>query len=209
MNSGAPGSGYRQSGCRRPDNQATSASRRSHRVKPHPSSSERRLTTNEACYTPRRSQRSVTSRQSFDSLVDPKQLSKLKEISDRHAECYDGKSHSKFATKVKDYTSNCKRSLNHYEQTKLVSVLKAFGSSSHWSWRSLTTYFHSLTKAGVFTPRSDQALCDDQEALLTGLLNAVRHQCQQETDARGIDAQGLANLLWAVAKLIQQAMSDT
>ena len=202
MNSGAAGWGYRQSGYRQLDNQATSASRWSHRVKRLPSVSGRRLSIGEACYAPRPVQRSVTAQQSFDSLINPKRFSELKAMSDHFGACYDGKAHGKFATEIKDYTTNCQRPLNLCEQDCLMPWLKAFKPAAHWSWRSLSTLFYSLIAAGAFTPRPDQAVCDAQEASLTGLLGAVRHQCQRKTDVRSIDVRGLANLLWAMAKLI-------
>ena len=204
MNSGAPGWGYWQSGYRRLDHQATSASRWSHRVKRPSSGSERRLTTDEACYALPPSQRSVTSCQSFDSLVNPQRFRVLKGISDRFGAGYDGKAHGKFATEIKNYTTSCQRPLSLCEQNCLMPWLAVLPSPRHWNWRSLTTVFHSLTAAGAFTPRSctDQAVTNAQATALTGLLDAVRHQCQQTTDASGIDVRGLANLLWAMAKLI-------
>ena len=60
MKSGAAGWGYRQSGYRQLNNQATSASRWSHRVKRLPSVSGRRLSIDAGGYAPRPGQRLVT-----------------------------------------------------------------------------------------------------------------------------------------------------
>ena len=211
MNSSAPGQGCRRPGYQRLDNQAACANRGPHRVQCLPSGGGRRLANDEACYAPRPGQRSVTFHQSFDSLVNPERFSKLKDISDHFGRRYDGRAHGKFATEVKDYTTNYQRPLNLEEQTRLISSLEAFRSPRHWSWRSLTTVCHSLTAAGVFTPRSftDQAVTNAQTASLTGLLDAVRHQCGKKTATRCIDVWGITSLLWVMVKLIDNKCSLT
>ena len=223
MNSSAPARGCRRPGYQRLDNQAASASRWSHRVRCFPPGSslqsrsnflpgrKRSPVTGEAFYSPPAKRRSVASEQSFDCFVKPERFIELKKLSDRFGKLYEGRAHGKFATEIKDYTTSCQRLLNLYEQTRLVPWLEAFKTPTHWSWRSLTTVFHSLTAAGAFTPQpfTDQAVTNAQATSLTGLLDAVRHQCQQQTNARGIDVQGLANLLWAVAKLIDNGRGLT
>ena len=202
MNSSAPGRGGHWSGYQRLDNQAAFANRWSHRIKRLPSGRGRRLANDEVCFEPRPSHRSVTSHQSFDSLVNSERFRALKEISDRFGTRYQGRAHGKFATEIKDYTTNWQRPLNLCEQSRLMPWLAAWQSSEHWGWRSLTTVFHSLTAAGAFTPQPDQAVTNAQATLLTGLLDAVRHHCQYKTVAKGIDVRGLVDLLWIVAKLI-------
>ena len=209
MNSSAPGRGGHWSGYQRLDNQAASASRWSHDVKHLPSGRGRRLANDEVCYEPRPSQRSVTSHQSFDSLVNSERFRALKEISDHFGKHYQGRAHGKFATEIKDYTTNWQRPLNLCEQSRLMPWLAAWQSPEHWNWRSLTTVFHSLTAAGAFTPRPDQAVTNAQATSLTGLLGAVRHYCQQKTDDKGIDVRGLVDLLWVVAKLIDSGRTLT
>ena len=209
MNSSAPGRGGHWSGYQRLDNQAASASRWSHRVKRLPSGRGRRLANDEVCYEPRPSQRSVTSHQSFDSLVNSERFRVLKELSDPFGKHYDGRKHGKFATDIKEYTTSCQRSLNLYEQTRLMPWLAAFQPPTHWNWRSLTTVFHSLTAAGAFTSRpfADQAVTDAQAAFLTGFLDAVRHKCGE--NPRCLDVRAIASLLWVMVKLMDNGCSLT
>ncbi|MBO9497570.1 hypothetical protein J7438_26300, partial [Thalassotalea sp. G20_0] len=46
-----------------------------------------------------------------------------------------------------------------------------------------------------------------QAALLSTLLDALILKCNQKTEASDIDVQGIANLLWAVAKLVDSGLS--
>ena len=148
-------------------------------------------------------QRSVACVPDFNVLINPARLDELKKRTDYSASHYDGKDHSQYATLVKQYASTCKRPLNNGEQNLLLPLLRTFKPVANWSWRSLTTTTHSLTSAGAFTQwLTNSPARGTQLALLTDLLDAVRHHCKQRVETSAIDAMGIANLLWAMAKLM-------
>ncbi|MGI2030520.1 DUF1601 domain-containing protein, partial [Endozoicomonas acroporae] len=131
--------------------------------------------------------------------------------SDRFGHRYDGRDHGLYASSVKKYTLAAKRPLNRAEQSQLMRLLQNFAATRSWNWRSLTTTLHSLTSAGVFTfhkPMDDRVQLT-QASLLSTLLDAIIFNCNQKLPARDIDAQGIASLLWAMAKLIDSGLEHT
>ncbi len=214
MNRGAAGCEHLRQGARgyrQFDNQATSSSRWSHRVSHVPSDSKRHLTNNGANHSARAKHRSVAREQSIDYLIRPNLFRELKNLSDRRGKRYNGKEHSKYATEIKRYTASRNNPLNHREQNRLIPWLKEFKPQTHWSWFSLTTVTHSFTSAGVFTlqPHSDQAVRHAQQELLSELLHSVRYICNKRPQVRGIDTMGIANLLWSMAKLVDNGQNLT
>ncbi|MGI2027894.1 hypothetical protein, partial [Endozoicomonas acroporae] len=157
--------------------------------------------------------RSVNPAQDFNALIKQEVMDDLVSKFDRFGHRYDGRNHSRYANSIKKYTSASKRPLNRTEQSQLICLLKNFTASRRWSWRSLTTTFHSLTSAGVFTPHKpmDERLRLTQAALLSSLLDATIFKCNQKPGARDrdIDARGIANLLWAMAKLADNGQQRT
>ncbi|WBA79331.1 RAP domain-containing protein [Endozoicomonas sp. GU-1] len=129
----------------------------------------------------------------------------------RFGDRYDGRDHGLYASSIKKYTSAAKRPLNRAEQSQLICSLKNFTATRSWNWRSLTTTLHSFTSAGVFTPHKlmDESVKRTQAALMTTLLDAIIFKCNQKPHARDIDAQGVANLLWAIAKLLDNGQERT
>ncbi len=155
--------------------------------------------------------RSVNSAQDFNALIEPEIMAGLVRKSKRFGHRYDGRDHGLYASSVKKYTSAAKRPLNRAEQSQLMRLLQNFAATRSWNWRSLTTTFHSLTSAGVFTPHKpvDERVKRTQAALLSTLLDAIRFKCNKKAEAWDIDAQGIANLLWAMAKLVDNAQERT
>ncbi|WP_101748771.1 DUF1601 domain-containing protein [Endozoicomonas acroporae] len=142
--------------------------------------------------------------QDFKALVTQAKMDDLVRISTHYGDRYNGKKHSQFACSIKQYTSRSKRPLNRSEQCQLIPLLHAFKATPGWPWQSLTTTVHSFTSAGVFTPHKylNERHKEAQAALLSTLLDAVIVKCKQKPEARDIDAQGTANLLWALAKMV-------
>ncbi|WBA85074.1 RAP domain-containing protein [Endozoicomonas sp. GU-1] len=144
----------------------------------------------------------------FNALITPEKMDWLVRVSARYGDHYDGKKHSQFACSIKQYTSGAKRLLNQSEQCQLIPLLHDFKVTSGWTWRSLTTTLHSLTSAGVLTPyeHMNKGVSETQAALLSNLLDAVIHTCNQKPETWDIDAQGAANLLWALVKLVDNGL---
>ncbi|MGI2028648.1 DUF1601 domain-containing protein [Endozoicomonas acroporae] len=155
--------------------------------------------------------RSVNSAQDFNALIKPEIMAGLVSKSHRFGDRYDGRDHGLYASSVKKYTLAAKRPLNRAEQSQLMRLLQNFAATRSWSWRSLTTTFHSLTSAGVFTLHKpmDARVKLTQANLLSTLFDAIIFNCYQKPPARDIDAQGVANLLWAMAKLVDNGQERT
>ncbi|WBA85081.1 RAP domain-containing protein [Endozoicomonas sp. GU-1] len=163
----------------------------------------------DACSANRPPGHSVKPDHGFNALITQEKMDWLVEVSARYSDRYDGKKHSQFATLIKQYTAASQRPLNHSEQRQLIPLLHNFKATPGWTWRSLTTTFHSFTSAGVFTPHQymDEWVKEAQAALLSTLLDSVILKCNQKPEARGIDAQGTVNLLWALAKLVDNGLA--
>ncbi|WP_422491352.1 DUF1601 domain-containing protein, partial [Endozoicomonas sp. ALE010] len=155
--------------------------------------------------------RSVNSAQDFNALIKPEIMAGLVRKSERFGHRYDGRDHGLYASSLKKYTSAAKRPLNRAEQSQLMRLLQNFTATRSWNWRSLTTTLHSLTSAGVFTPHKplDKRVVLTQAALLSTLLDAIIFNCNQKPKARDIGAQEIANLLWAMAKLVDNGQKRT
>ncbi|MGO0309282.1 RAP domain-containing protein [Endozoicomonas acroporae] len=157
----------------------------------------------DACSANHPSGHSIKPVQDFNALITQAKMDDLVRTSTQYGDRYNGKKHSQFACSIKQYTSRSKRPLNRSEQCQLIPLLHAFKATPGWPWRSLTTTIHSFTSAGVFTPHKYMNENKEaQAALLSTLLDAVIVKCKQKPEARDIDAQGTANLLWALAKMV-------
>ena len=209
MNSGAVGkdssySGISHGDYHRSNSHVTSAREQKNAVKCHSFQGKRYLSTGEPRTSSAVSDRSVRSEKDFNYLNHPDRFVELKARSDYFGMDYDGRNHSRYATLLKRYTSMCKRPLSCNEQNRFIPSLLSFKTSTNWSWRSLTTVVHSFTTAGVFTFRqgTSDVVRQVQESLLKDLLDCVLHKCNHRPEFSDIDARGIANLLWAVTKLV-------
>ncbi|MGO0307081.1 DUF1601 domain-containing protein [Endozoicomonas acroporae] len=155
--------------------------------------------------------RSVNPAQVFYALINQETIDNLVRQSERFGHRYDGRCHGQYASSIKKYTLTAKRPLNRAEQSQLIRFLQNFTVKRSWNWRSLTTTFHSLTSAGIFTPHNPMNVCvkRTQTALLSTLLDVLIFKCHQKPQARDIDARGITNLLWAIAKLVDSGQKQT
>ncbi|MBO9497001.1 DUF1601 domain-containing protein [Thalassotalea sp. G20_0] len=162
----------------------------------------------DACSANHPSGHSIKPVHGFHALITPEKMAWLAEGSAHYGDRYDGRNHGQFACSIKQYASGSKRPLNHSEQRQLIPLLHDFKVTPRWTWRSLTTTLHSLTSAGVFTPHKfmDEGYRETQATLLSTLLEAVIFKCNQKPEARDIDSQGITNLLWALAKLVDNGL---
>ncbi|MBO9496965.1 DUF1601 domain-containing protein [Thalassotalea sp. G20_0] len=155
--------------------------------------------------------RSVNPAQNFNALTKQEIMAGLVSKSDRFGHRYDGRDHGLYASTIKKYTSASKRPLNRAEQSQLMRLLQNFVATRSWNWRSLTTTLHSLTSAGVFTLHKpmDARVKLTQANLLSTLFDSIIFNCNQNTEARDFDARGIVNLLWAMAKLVDNGQEQT
>ncbi|WP_422444813.1 MULTISPECIES: DUF1601 domain-containing protein [unclassified Endozoicomonas] len=164
-----------------------------------------------ACSSQHLQRRSVNPAQDFNALIKQEIMDDLVSKSDHFGHRYDGRNHGQYASSIKKYTSAAKRPLNRAEQSQLIRLLQNFTATRSWNWRSLTTTLHSFTSAGVFTLHKpmNERIKLTQAHLLSTLLNAITFKCNQKPEARNIDARGIANLLWAIAKLLDNGQELT
>ena len=207
MNSGAAGWGLPQPGNSNQlqlDNQVTSASQWSHSVRYFSPGRKRTLATDQACHAPPAKRRLVAVDRDFYSLACPKKVKELRKISQRFGKLYDGRVHGRFATHVKNYATSRQRPLNQQEQNSLIPCLQEFKPAAHWNWLSLTTVTHALTSAGIFNQQqcTQQTLWSTQAVLLMSLLEVVRYKCSLKPEVSGIDAIGIANMIWAMTRMV-------
>ena len=167
--------------------------------------------TSGACSSHCPSRRTVKPIQDFNALITPEKIAHLATISNKFGARYDGNKHSQFANSIKQYTSASRRPLDRDQISQLLPLLQVFKPIQSWGWRSLTTTFHSLTSAGVFTPHKhmDETVKHSQANLLSTLLDLIKLKCSQKPEPGDIDAQGIANLLWAMAKLVDNGQERT
>ncbi|MBO9484228.1 RAP domain-containing protein [Salinisphaera sp. G21_0] len=165
----------------------------------------------DACPSQYIQRRSVNPAQDFNALIKQEIMDDLVSKSERFGHRYDGRNHALYTNSIKQYTSAAKRPLNRAEQSQLTGLLQNFTITRRWDWRSLTTTLHSLTSAGVFTPHNplEERVKLTQAALLSRLLDAIIFKCNQKPQARDIDTRGIANLLWAMAKLVDNGQDQT
>ncbi|MGI2029592.1 DUF1601 domain-containing protein [Endozoicomonas acroporae] len=155
--------------------------------------------------------RSVNNARDFNALIKQEIMDGLVSKSNRFGHRYDGRHHGQYASSIKKYTLAAKRPLNRAEQNHLVRLLQNFTATRSWNWRSLTTTLHSFTSAGVFTPHKpiDERVKHTQAALLSTLFDAIIFKCNQKPEASYVGAQEIANLLWAMAKLVDSGQERT
>ncbi|WBA82129.1 DUF1601 domain-containing protein [Endozoicomonas sp. GU-1] len=203
---------------KQPDVQASASGRGQYRhgtvrkVNPPPSNIQKRNKghpASDACSANHPQGHSIKPVPDFKALITPEKMDWLAGEGgyDDH---YDGRNHGQFACSIKHYASGSKRPLNLSEQHQLIPLLHDFKVTPGWTWKSLTTTLHSFTSAGVFIPHKymDEGDREIQAVLLSALLDAVIFKCNQKPEARDIiDAQGTANVLWAVAKLVDNGLA--
>ncbi|MGI2029693.1 DUF1601 domain-containing protein [Endozoicomonas acroporae] len=155
--------------------------------------------------------RSVNLAQDFNSLIKKETINTLVNKSNRFGPEYDGRYHGHYASSIKKYTLAAKRPLNRIEQSQLMHLLQNFTVTRSWNWRSLTTTFHSFTSAGVFSSHRslDERAKHTQTALLSTLIDAIIVNGNQKPEASDIGAQEITNLLWAMAKQLDNGHERT
>ncbi|MBO9481443.1 RAP domain-containing protein [Salinisphaera sp. G21_0] len=155
--------------------------------------------------------RSVNLAQDFNSLIKKETINTLVNKSNRFGPEYDGRYHGHYASSIKKYTLAAKRPLNRIEQSQLMRLLQNFTATRSWNWRSLTTTFHSFTSAGVFSSHRslDERAKRTQTALLSTLIDAIIFNGNQKREASDIGAQEITNLLWAMAKQVDNGHERT
>lgn len=116
-----------------------------------------------------------------------------------------GKDHFHFAIAIKKYTQRRESLLTHAELALLLQTTRPWTIDHNWRWISLSTVIHSLTTAGAFVPTGNMRPTAGkyQARLLENLLNAI---IAKTTTPDRLDVQGVTNILWALARMIDSGL---
>ena len=134
------------------------------------------------------------------SLMEEFEQGELKQLAKKIGRSYDGKKHSIFCTRIRKATQGRKLRLEDKKQLQpFIIHLTEVVKSSQFDARSTSTCVHSLTSIQLLYPlrqAKDRDLIRAINALTEALLSNVAQLGE-------FDNQGVANLLWALAKLVE------
>ena len=140
----------------------------------------------------------------------------LQNIAARFNKNYDGKKHGQYCSKIKTATKTRKKPLTDHEKLKFVAFMRHLSEVVYsFNGISLSTCIHSLVASQLlYPPRSTQwqrtaldgegeSVKEAQKTLIEALIKAVNVRAKrQERPPYGFGAQAISNLLWALAKLV-------
>ncbi|MCY4641903.1 MAG: hypothetical protein OXC41_04305, partial [Gammaproteobacteria bacterium] len=137
------------------------------------------------------------------SLMEKFEQGELKQVAKKIGRSYDGKKHSIFCTRIRKATQGRKLRLEDKKQLQpFIIHLTEVVKSSQFDARSTSTCVHSLTSIQLLYPlrqAKDRDLIRAINALTEALLSNVAQLGE-------FDNQGVANLLWALAKLVENGL---
>ena len=139
----------------------------------------------------------------IEGLVKEYQDNQLLGGISRYREKYNGIDHSKFCNRIKKVTSKRESPLSQKEKKQLEDFVIALShdvEQTSFGAISISCCIHSLTSSQLLYPTSgDQKLTQAINTLTQALLKRV-------TKINDFREQGIANLLWAVAKLVENGL---
>ena len=155
-------------------------------------------------YTPLPERRVQTT--DLKQLIERQNSYKSGHGSDRHGWRPCGKNHFHFAIAVKKYTQRRDSILTPEELFLVLQATKSWTIDHNWRWINLSTVLHSLTTAGVFVPTGNvrPTATRYQTRLLENLLDAI---IAKTATRESLDVQGVTNILWALARMIDSGLS--
>ena len=152
----------------------------------------------------------------IDTLLIEFQSGYLQNIAARFNKNYDGKKHAQYCSKIKTATKTRKKPLTDHEKLKFVAFMRHLSEVVYsFNGMSLSTCIHGLVASQLlYPPRSNQwqrtsldgegeSAKEAQKALIKALIKAVDVRAKrQEGPPYGFSAQAISNLLWSLAKLV-------
>ena len=137
------------------------------------------------------------------SLMEEFEQGELKQLAKKIGRAYDGKKHSIFCTRIRKATQGRKLRLEDKKQLQpFIIHLTEVVKSSQFDARSTSTCVHSLTSIQLLYPlrqAKDRDLIRAINALTEALLSNVAQLGE-------FGNQAVANLLWALAKLVENGL---
>ena len=141
----------------------------------------------------------------FKQLIARQSLYNMERESQRLGWHPCGKGHFHLAIAIKKYTQRRESILTPEELFLLLQATKSWIIDHNWRWISLSTVIHSLTTAGAFVPTGNvrSTATRYQIRLLENLLNAI---IAKSATQDSLDALGVTNILWALARMIDSGL---
>ena len=156
----------------------------------------------------------------IDRLLMEFESGHMQSAAARFKKNYDGRKHGQYCNQIKNATRTRRKPLTDDEKLKFVPFMRHLSEVIHsFNERSLSVCVHSLVASQLlYPPRSTrgQRTASDgeggsikkaQKALIEQLARAVESRATlQERAPCGFNAQEISNLLWALAKLVENGL---
>lgn len=106
--------------------------------------------------------------------------------------------------KKKEITPN--KPIDYRELRVLKDVLWALVPSESWKFKNVSRVLYRLTLWGFFSLHSSKnaKLSDEQEELLSKMLQHIRNRCAEAKCIDDMESQSISNILWVVMRLAGQ-----
>ena len=140
---------------------------------------------------------------SIDALLTEFETGWLQDLASRHGQNYDGKKHGSFCHHIKMLTQARKAPLDNEEKHRFEPFMKHLSKVVYsFNGKSLSICVHSLTVSELLDPHSHHSVRMSQQQLSEKLLDAIKLQARRPREQASLDAQGVSNHLWSLAKLV-------
>ena len=145
----------------------------------------------------------------------------IQDIAARYKKNYDGRKHGQYCSQIKNATRTRRKPLTDDEKLRFVPFMRHLSEVVYsFNEISLSTCFHSLVASQLlYPPCSTQgqrtasggengSVKKMQKALIEEFIMAIKFRAAlQERSPCGFDEQAISNLLWALAKLVENGLS--
>ena len=144
----------------------------------------------------------------------------MQSVAARYKKNYDGRKHGQYCNQIKNATRTRRKPLTDDEKLRFVPFMRHLSEVVHsFNERSLSVCVHSLVASQLlYPPRSTrgqrtasggegESIKKAQKALIEQLARVVESRATlQERAPCGFNAQEISNLLWALAKLVENEL---
>ena len=156
----------------------------------------------------------------IDRLLMEFESGYIQDIAARYKKNYDGRQHGQYCNKIKNATRARRKPLTDDEKLRFVPFMRHLSEVVYsFNGRSLSTCVHSLVASQLlYPPRSipgqrtvsggeGGSIKKAQKALIEQLARVVESRATLQGRAPcGFNAQEISNLLWALAKLVENGL---
>ena len=156
----------------------------------------------------------------IDRLLMEFESGHMQSTAARHHKNYEGRKHRSYCSRIKNATRTRRKPLTDDEKLRFVPFMRHLSEVVYsFSERSLSTCVHSLVASQLLYPSRSipgqrtasggegRSIKKTQKALIEQLVRTVESRATlQERAPCGFDAQSISNLLWSLAKLVENRM---